>query len=250
MLLLSSILAFSAASLSRSRFERVLTQRNSLLKRIREGIARQDELQFWDDELAKDGGLVFHRRAAALSPITDYAREAHAQLAPGEALEVHYRPRIDAEIELGSIEDDIREMYSRALSRTTGRDIAAGMTLTGPHRDDIEFALDGFAATGFASRAQQRTIALSLRLAETRLLRERRGESPVLLLDDILSEMDAARRSSVLAAIGDVDQMMVTGTDWDRFPQSFLEGASQYEVERGSVQPLAPDSHTARTADS
>ena len=112
------------------------------------------------------------------------------------------------------------------------------MTLTGPHRDDVEFVLDSLAAAGFASRAQQRTIALSLRLAEARFLHERRGEPPLLLLDDILSEMDASRRASVLAAIGDVDQMMVTGTDWDRFPGDFLARASRFEVEGGSVRAL------------
>ena len=112
------------------------------------------------------------------------------------------------------------------------------MTLQGPHRDEVFFSLDDFPAAGFASRAQQRTIALSLRLAEAQFLRERRGDPPLLLLDDILSEMDGSRRDSVLAALGDVDQMLVTGTDWDRFSRSFLDDASLFVVEAGSARLL------------
>lgn len=237
---------------ARSRFERVLTQRNSLLKRIREGVAQEDELAFWDQELTRHGAVLFHRRAQATGTISRLARTAHSGLAPGEALSVAYKPRIEslpAEIE-SLTEDEVLAAYTRALASGVGRDVAAGMTLSGPHRDDIEFALDDFAVAGFASRAQQRTVALSLRLAEAKFLEERRGEAPLLLLDDILSEMDAARRRTVLAAIGDVDQMMVTGTDWDRFPAEFLAGASLFAVEAGLVQPAVPQSDGARTADS
>jgi len=124
------------------------------------------------------------------------------------------------------------------LNNPSERDVAAGMTLTGPHRDDVQFILDGFEASGFASRAQQRTIALSLRLAEARFLTDERGDSPILLLDDILSEMDANRRRSVLAAIGEVEQMLVTGTDLDRFEDGFLAVSSLYLVEKGSVRPV------------
>lgn len=228
-------------SAARSRFERILTQRNHLLKRIREGTAQRDELPYWDGELSKDGAIIFQRRAGALAVIAELAQEAHARLAPGEHLAVHYRPRLEPLlIDLGAkVEDTIAEVYARALDATLGRDVAAGMTLQGPHRDDVYFSLDGFAAAGFASRAQQRTIALSLRLAEARFLHARRGDPPLLLLDDILSEMDAARRDSVLASLGDVDQMLVTGTDWDRFPRSFLADASLFAVEAGSVRPLA-----------
>lgn len=237
---------------ARSRYEKVLTQRNSLLKRIREGVAREDELPFWDEELAKHGSVLFHRRAQATGTISRLAKAAHSQLAPGEELSVAYRPRIEnlsAEIE-SLTEDELLEAFTKALASGVRRDTGAGMTLSGPHRDDVEFALDGFAVAGFASRAQQRTVALSLRLAEAKFLEERRGEAPLLLLDDILSEMDSARRATVLAAIGDVDQMMVTGTDWDRFPEEFLAGASLFSVEGGTVQPAERQSGRARRAES
>jgi DNA replication and repair protein RecF len=224
---------------ARSRYERLLTQRNALLKRIREGVATSEELPFWDDELSKDGAVLLHRRLVAIGEIAALSEETHAHLASGERLQVAYRPKL--EVQGQPNENEVRELLLRALKKSVDRDVAAGMTLTGPHRDDVDFVLDEFAAAGFASRAQQRTIALSLRLAEVRYLHQRRGEPPLLLLDDVLSEMDAARRKSVLAAIGDVDQMMVTGTDWDRFPADFLGRASRYEVEGGSVQaPASP----------
>ncbi|HVP05908.1 MAG TPA: DNA replication/repair protein RecF [Dehalococcoidia bacterium] len=226
-------------SAARSRFERVLTQRNSLLKRIREGVATTGELEFWDEQLASDGAVLFRARAVAVERIATLAGEAHAELAPGEALAVEYLPKLEHAGRLDEMsEPDIREAYARSLSGSVSRDTGAGMTTQGPHRDDVAFTLDGLGAAGFASRAQQRTIALSLRLAETQLLRERRGEAPVLLLDDILSEMDAARRRSVLAAVGVGEQMLVTGTDWDRFPAEFVAGASLFEVDAGSVRPV------------
>jgi DNA replication and repair protein RecF len=232
--------ADQAYAAARSRFERVLTQRNHLLKRIREGAARPDELVYWDDEIARNGAVLFARRAQALDAMAALAQEAHARLAPGEHLSVHYRPRLEPlSIDIAAAaEDEIGAAYRRNLSSAQRADVAAGMTLQGPHRDDVFLALGDLPAAGFASRAQQRTIALSLRLAEARFLRDRRGDPPLLLLDDILSEMDASRRDSVLAAIGDADQMLVTGTDWDRFSASFLEGASLFSVASGSAHSL------------
>ena len=229
-----------AYSKARSRFDRLLTQRNHLLRRIREGAADRDELPYWDEEIARDGAVIFGRRARALAVISRLAQETHAKLAPGEHLATHYRPCLEplaidpAEAE----EEAIAEAYRSALSASLSRDVPAGMTLQGPHRDEVFFSLDDFPAAGFASRAQQRTIALSLRLAEAQFLRERRGDPPLLLLDDILSEMDGSRRDSVLAALGDVDQMLVTGTDWDRFSRSFLDDASLFVVEAGSARLL------------
>ncbi len=227
-------------SAARSRYERVLLQRNHLLKRVRDGEARPDELDFWDDELCKDGGVILQRRATALAELGALAGDYHALLAPGESLEVRYQPRIDhLTLDFASATpEDAEGALAAALRRGVNRDIAAGMTLQGPHRDDVLFVLNGLPASGYASRAQQRTIALSLRLAEARLLSLRRGEAPILLLDDVLSEMDAARRQSVLAAIGHVDQMLVTGTDWDRFPSDFVSQAALFAVEGGDVRPL------------
>ena len=127
----------------------------------------------------------------------------------------------------------------KTMRRGLSRDIAAGMTLQGPHRDDIAFSLNDMPAAGFASRAQQRTIALALRLAEAQLLSSRRGEAPVLLLDDILSEMDADRCRSVIDTISTYDQLLVTTTDAGRFPRQFLDDAAVFSVAAGTVAPLS-----------
>ncbi|MCH7836758.1 MAG: DNA replication/repair protein RecF, partial [Chloroflexi bacterium] len=225
---------------ARSRLERVIAQRNHLLKRIREGHARADELAFWDAELARDGGYLFAVRGAALSELAALAAQAHTSLAPAEELRLEYRPRLE-DIDIDSLTDvaAATAAYADALRRGISRDIAAGMTLQGPHRDDIAFFLDGVPASGFVSRAQQRTIALALRLAEARLLRSRRDEPPLLLLDDILSEMDSDRARSVIDALAGYDQLLVTATDVERFPREFLDSTEVFSVAGGSVTTLS-----------
>ena len=237
---------------ARQRFERVLLQRNHLLRRIREREARPDELSFWDEQLSREGGLIFHWRATALRELNILAAEAHAALAPGEELATRYRPCLEnaAPEELACAEPQAAiEAYGAALKRGLGYDIAAGMTLQGPHRDDLLFTLNGLPSSGYASRAQRRTIALSLRLGEASFLLARRGESPVLLLDDVLSEMDAARRRSVLASVADYEQMLITGTDLDRFPPHFLSRAALFAVEANSVRPLVAEAASGRTGE-
>jgi DNA replication and repair protein RecF len=232
---------------ARSRLERVVAQRNHLLKRIREGHSRRDELAFWDGELARDGGYLFAVRAAALGELAALAAAAHAELAPAEELRLEYLPRIEGHGPAALVDATAAaEAYAEALRRGVQRDVAAGMTLQGPHRDDVAFFLDGVAAPGFASRAQQRTIALALRLAEARLLRTRRGEPPLLLLDDILSEMDAERARSVIQAVASYDQLLVTATDLGRFPLGFLDGAAAFSVAAGTVTPLSAQTAATR----
>jgi len=239
-------------SAARSRFERVLLQRNHLLKRVRDGEAQAEELGFWTDELSKDGALIMQRRAAALAEISGLAADYHRALAEAENLGVSYQPRTDSPLPEPAFAsaDEIAECLKENFTRGLTRDIAAGMTLQGPHRDEILFALNDLPAAGYASRAQQRSIALSLRLAEAELLRRRRGEAPVLLLDDVLSEMDSSRRQAVLAAIRDVDQLLITGADWDRFPPEFSSIAACFDVKDGAVQAITPVPAAARTADS
>jgi DNA replication and repair protein RecF len=237
---------------ARSRYDRVLEQRNHLLKRIRDGEARAEELGFWDDELCRNGAVLVQRRASELAQIRDLAAAFHDSLAPGDTLEVEYQPRIDTlpAALADSPLDEIAASFASSLSAAVSRDIGAGMTLQGPHRDDVAITLNASSASGFASRAQQRTIALALRLAESRLLEMRRGEPPVLLLDDILSEMDAGRREAVLSSLSGIEQILVTGTDLDRFPDASSAPAAVFEVAAGDVRPATRSQPAARTADS
>ena len=224
-----------------SAYGKIVTQRNALLKRIGEGAAKADELAYWDDELSREGTAILQERARAMEPLAAWAREAHARLSgEREDLEVAYAPRFAvgwtpariAQAEPGDVQEALRGL----LRQGSARDIGAGLTLSGPHRDDINMTLGGEPAASFASRGQQRTAALALRLAEARLLHERTGERPVLLLDDVLSELDEHRRASVLEAI-EADQLLITSADADRFPPGF---ASQVWHVAGGVATLAP----------
>ncbi len=111
------------------------------------------------------------------------------------------------------------------------------MTHHGPHRDDVAMLLDGRPAAAFASRGEQRTLALALRLGEVALSKERTGDAPVLLLDDVLSELDARRRARVVAAAYEVDQVFITTPDEDRPRIEELPGAHRYDLDHGTLTP-------------
>jgi DNA replication and repair protein RecF len=215
----------------------VITQRNALLKRIREGAAAATELAYWDEELARDGATLLRERAIATGELAAGAADAHARLSgEREQLELQYQPRFadpwPAERIAAAGAEEIATALLDRLRRTQPRDIAAGLTLTGPHRDDLALSLGGEPAAAFASRGQQRTAALALRLAEARLLHARSGERPILLLDDVLSELDESRRATVLAAI-DADQVLITSADPDRFDAAYLTAAQVWHIECG-----------------
>jgi DNA replication and repair protein RecF len=136
----------------------------------------------------------------------------------------------------------------RNMVRVRGSERRRGTTLVGPHRDDLGLLLDGRDARLFASQGQQRTAALALRLAELRLLTERKGEPPLLLLDDVLSELDAGRRTALVALLRDQGQTLVTAATSEALPPAD-EGAAVFWVEGGNVLPLSsPEPFDGRLA--
>ncbi|MEX0749787.1 MAG: DNA replication/repair protein RecF [Dehalococcoidia bacterium] len=221
------------------RYNKVVTQRNALLKRIQERAATRDELAYWDEEMARDGAAIAVARALAARDLAETAREAHARLSgERERFDLAYEPRfVEGWTPDRLATADPSEASLALLERLTAmhtRDIAAGVTLSGPHRDDLSMILGGEAAAAFASRGQQRTAALALRLAEARVLAHRAGEQPILLLDDVLSELDQSRRASVLSAF-DADQVIITSPDPDRFSPAFTREAQSWRVAQGAV---------------
>ncbi len=217
------------------RYQRVLEQRNSLLRTLQGRRGRANELDFWDEELAAAGALIVNRRAEAIRDLALSAHDRYAELAPGESedLEICYEPRLPGDLPEAAREHDLAERYQAAIVAERGEDVRRGVTRWGPHRDDIRFLIGGHHAGNSASRGQQRTAALALRLAEVDLSTERSGDPPVLLLDDILSELDAGRRERILGAAYHVDQVLITTPDIDRPSADELPEATRYRLAGG-----------------
>jgi len=220
---------------SLQRYNRVLLQRNHLLRQIQDGQAQSSELDFWDTELVQNGCYLVERRLRLIESIDRIAREVHHSLTSGsERLQVVYQPGIGERSEAG----DLEQLFRRGLRRSRRREEAQGMTVIGPHRDNLQFLINGMDAGKYGSRGQQHTVALSLRLAEATYLRNEVGDSPVLLLDDVFSELDSYRRKCLLESVGDFQQVIISTIELDYFQPSFLSGANLLQVKHGRIEPL------------
>jgi DNA replication and repair protein RecF len=223
------------------RYSRVLQQRNSLLRQIQAREASSRELGFWDQELAHAGGVIMKARAETLG-FLGQAAESHLRslTEDRETLDIVYCPALD-DLAIEDVPIDDQGWTGRmldALSRQRGRELRGGSTSIGPHRDDVEILIGGKPADSFASRAQQRTAALAMRFAEAEYLRESLGDDPVVLLDDVLSELDARRRKGVLESLDSFQQVIVTSADPDRVHDVMTRAARCYLVEHGTLIPF------------
>jgi DNA replication and repair protein RecF len=219
---------------SLQRYQKVLAQRNHLLKLVRHRSATADELRFWDEELVSEGAYIMDRRAETLKDLDAIAGPLHSELSGAdERLRLIYRPSVEGLAEGGA--KTAAERLKAALSTERDRELAQGFTLFGPHRDDLRPMIDGLDAYAYASRGQARTIVLSMKLAEAEHLKARRGQEPVMLLDDVLSELDAGRRSFVLDRITEYQQCFVTTADVDVVPLPRLAGMHRYRVHDGTA---------------
>ena len=201
---------------------RVLEQRNSLLKRMAAGEGGEATLEAWNEELVKIGTAIVDARAKAVAELGPSANRRHRQIAAGERLEIRY---------LGPPED-----LAQAVHNSLGEDLRRGSTTVGPHRDDLQVLLDGQEARSFASQGQQRTAVVSLKLAEAALIEARTGEKPVLLLDDVLSELDGGRRAALLNEVADGGQVIITAVEAGPFPPALMARAMVWSVEAGRIQ--------------
>jgi DNA replication and repair protein RecF len=239
-------------------YNRILSQRNALLRRLRELGGDPGQLAFWDTQMAEHGSVLTHRRSQAIHMLDGIAAERHAALTGrAERLHLTYLPSPDPglspdnQLRRGSAgkqlitetrptyhaiaREALRDRFLDGLHRTRDREIAAGASLLGPHRDDMTFAVDGRDLRTYGSRGQQRTGALALKLAEVQMMLEVTGESPLLLLDDVMSELDATRRRALLDALAGAAQAIVTTTDWGDFASESISQAHRLQVERGSL---------------
>ena len=207
-----------------SRYQRALSQRNALLKRIADGRASASELDQWDELLQAAAEPIWRSRAEAAGKLSERAADRHLALRspddPAELLSLTYSPA-----------------DSQSLGESRTRDLARGSTSVGPHRDELLIDLDGRPAANFASRAQQRAAALSMRLAEADFLAAEASDDPVLLLDDVFSELDPPRRERTAAALASAEQLILTSADRSAVPLADHALSASLVIADGGLRP-------------
>jgi DNA replication and repair protein RecF len=219
-------------------YRKTLEQRNYLLREMRErrvGPGAVETLSTWDMQLANYGSQLMDRRRTFLDRLRVIAAEFYYHLSEGrDELDIVYQPSFD----ISSLPDvvSIREKFVESIRSIAGEEKARGTTLVGPQRDDIQFRLSGVDAKFFGSQGQQRTIALSMKLAERQLIEELVGEPPILLLDDVLSDLDDLRRRRLFETVGRTGgQTFITCTNLRAFPANILAGAKVWFVTDGKA---------------
>ncbi len=209
------------------RYNKILDQRNALLK-DKDVSMILETLPVWDEQLCKYAATVIKKRVEFLEKLAPFAKEYHSFLTDGEE-ELIIKP----DRSYDGDEKEIAEKLLRRLTSNYEKDLRLGFTTVGPHRDDLEISINGADAKGYASQGQTRTAALSLKLAEVRIFKELSGENPVLILDDVMSELDLKRRKKLLQRIAEM-QTILTCTHAERV----LYGAecTKIRIENGRIK--------------
>ncbi|MEX2426231.1 MAG: DNA replication and repair protein RecF, partial [Thermomicrobiaceae bacterium] len=234
-----------------NQYNKILEQRNSLLKAIRERPAssrreRLSELEYWDHELINRAAYIVAARVRFVGVIAAPLDESFRTLLGQEfELSAEYTANGNSEMPVGirasrqdpiDAQRTIAQWLESEINNRRDEEFARGVTAAGPHRDDLTFLLDGRDLEAYGSRGQQRLAVVSLKLAEIEAIRQATGESAVLLLDDVLSELDEGRRKRLLSRLSDIGgQLIVTATDINLLETELLEHLPLHEVEAGTV---------------
>jgi DNA replication and repair protein RecF len=234
-----------------SRYSRMIEQRNSLLRSLgRDGVPPNSEtataqLSFWDQELIRLGSLLIARRASTIRKLSSLAAIRFEWLAKSSTLGVTYAPSLDGDwiiqsedtLSTEGIQSVVAREYESRLPQVRSEEVRRGATVLGPHRDDITLEIEGHDLAAFGSRGQQRLAVVALKLAEADLMRDETGEDPVLLLDDVLSELDPEHRSLLLRAISESGgQVILTSADPDLLHSDELVGIPTAKVTTGTIE--------------
>jgi DNA replication and repair protein RecF len=237
------------------RFERVLQQRNALLREARERPVRPDQFDYWDTQLVELGTAMVVARLRALHRMNQLMATIYPRLANGAGdLTVEYRSSVPLDDEVVALLREetgdlaaaapagavarLREGFTAQLAAVRGRERQQAVTLVGPHRDDAGFHAGEVDLRVYGSRGQQRAAALSLKLAEVELMQQYTSERPVLLLDDVMSELDPHRRRFLQRVLQEQEQQQVllTATELAFFDEDFLRHTDVYQVEAGTIR--------------
>ena len=204
-------------------YNKIVNQRNKLLKDMYLNPSLRDTLNIWDSQLISFGSKIIERRKLFVEQLNEIIFDIHKRLSGDkEDLTIHYEPDV-------FIED-----YEKNLALNQERDIKLKQTTTGPHRDDFSFMVRDIDIRKFGSQGQQRTAALSLKLSEIELVKKMTNDNPVLLLDDVLSELDSNRQNYLLSTIGNI-QTIITCTGLDEFVNNRFEIDKVFHIENGKI---------------
>lgn len=217
---------------SLGRFNKILLQRNALLKQLQEHEGEHALLEILSDQLAKESALIWHMRMEYVTRLDSFVKRFFGELSGEERELPALQHKNSIKINTRITEMEAYEHYMKLLTANTAREIAAGATLYGSHKDDIEILLNGREARVFASQGQQRSLALAMKLGEGEISMEYSGEYPVFLFDDVLSELDVGRQRFLLSRLEDRQVIMTTCT-----PPPVESDAAFIDVAGGSYTP-------------
>ncbi len=214
-------------------YHQVLRQRNALLKQSTGVAPEQSQMALWDAQLAATGTRVIRRRARVIRRLTPIAQRWHQAISHGsEALTIDYGPNVST----GSDDPQvIQQVFLERIQERATAETHQGTSLVGPHRDDVEFIINDTPARQYGSQGQQRTLVLSLKLAELMLIETVVGEPPLLLLDDVLAELDLTRQNHLLDAIQERFQTVITTTHLGAFDAQWLRSSQVLTVKSGAI---------------
>ena len=206
-----------------SKYNKILTQRNNLLKQISYDTGLSDTLDVWDEQLVSTGLEIIKSRRKFIFELNEIIKPIHEKLTGGkEELEIEYNPNVT--------EEDFKDK----LKSGRNSDIYQKTTLTGPQRDDITFYINKNDVRKYGSQGQQRSTALSLKLSEIELFKKNIGDNPILLLDDVLSELDRSRQNYLIESIGDI-QTIITCTGLEEFVENKKTDGRIYKINSGKI---------------
>ena len=216
-------------------YRKIITQRSALLKRIRDNQEDPGMLDYLDDKLTGLANLIIFERRRMLASLNEQTYALQEALSGGrERLQIVYRPSFKVDQAWSMAE--AQQHYRTQLREVRRKELLQGVCLLGPHRDDLEFLVNDVNMLTYGSRGQQRTVALSAKLAELAYMRACTGDEPVLLLDDVFSELDAQRRGHLLSEVLQHEQVLLTVTDLTSFPAEILAQAHIYQVIEGELK--------------
>lgn len=211
-----------------ARYKKIITQRNHILK---QEPLNKELLDVWSEELFKTGAKIMMDRQDFLIKLDNISRKIHAEITDGkEKLEIFYDSNVQARESLQAQIDEFRILTNKNLKA----DLSRRTTTVGPHKDDLKIYIDGRDVKSFGSQGQQRTAALSLKLAEIELIKEEAGETPILLLDDVLSELDHFRQKFLINSLRDV-QLFITTTEMSEYVKNSLKDNYTFTIHKGKI---------------